>query len=300
MSRQLDCTLVLPANFRRDDILTFHRRDPQQFAERVTRDQLQKGLVWNGSPACLEIRFRARRAEAKLHVDGHVGRAGAAAFEAMIRRMLGMTQDVAAFERAFADHPQAGALIRRQKGLRVPAAATPFEALTWAVAGQQISVAAAVALRRKLIAAANLRHSGGLFCYPDAPQVAALGRDDLRQAGFSEAKSETLALLARAVAEGELPLQRWGRTLPIEEMRQALIGIRGIGPWTVNYVLLRGYGWLDGSLHGDIAVRRSLQSLLDARESIGERKTEAWLAQFSPWRALVAAHLWAARHVAAA
>jgi DNA-3-methyladenine glycosylase II len=54
-----------------------------------------------------------------------------------------------------------------------------------------------------------------------------------------------------------------------------------------------GFGWLDGSLHGDVAVRRGLQSLLSSSEKITEDSAKRWLAAFSPWQALVAAHLWA-------
>lgn len=93
--------------------------------------------------------------------------------------------------------------------------------------------------------------------------------------------------------EGRLPLDDWMRTLPVEEIRTQLEALHGIGPWTVNYALLRGFGWLDGSLHGDAAVRRGLQALLGQPEQVSEAQARAWLAEFSPWRALVGAHLWA-------
>lgn len=54
---------------------------------------------------------------------------------------------------------------------------------------------------------------------------------------------------------------------------------------------MRGFAWLDGSLHGDAAVRRYLQVLLK-QDTLTAKQTEQWLQQFSPWRALVAAHLW--------
>jgi DNA-3-methyladenine glycosylase II len=69
--------------------------------------------------------------------------------------------------------------------------------------------------------------------------------------------------------------------------------VSGIGPWTVYYALLRGFGWLDGSLHGDAGVRRGLQVLLNSSEKVSEEHARVWLAEFSPWRALVIAHLWA-------
>lgn len=286
------CQLVLPAGFRADDILRFHRRDAQGFAEKVEVQRLQKGLLWQGLPACLRVDFSAASAEAELAVDG--GAATAASLERLLRRLLGLDQPVAAFEQAHAAHPQLGPVLARQSGLRVPQTATPFEALTWAITGQQISVGAAVALRRKLIAAAGAVHSGGLACYPDADRLARLDLDTLRAAGFSQSKAQTLLVVSRSVLAGELPLDDWLAEPPAELMRERLLGIRGIGPWTVNYTLLRGFGWLDGSLHGDAAVRRGIQRLPGAPETVGEAFARDWLESFKPWRALAAAHLWQA------
>jgi len=289
-------SLTLPSTFRISDILAFHRRDPQEVAERVGESYLEKGMLWRDAPACLSIRFEPGLVQAKLFVDGPRRDDDQWIFEAMVRRMLGLAQDIEAFETRYSDHPQLGSLILRQSGLRVPVAATPFEALTWAITGQQISVSAAVALRRKLILAANIRHSGGLSCYPEARQLLRLSEDCLRQAGFSSTKARTLLTISQLVADGALPLDAWAQAFPsVEVVREQLEAVRGIGPWTVNYALLRGFGWLDGSLHGDAAVRRGLQALLCAPEKISEEVAKVWLADFSPWRALIGAHIWAAQ-----
>lgn len=293
------CTLELPDGFRAADILKFHQRDAQQFAERVASDTLHKGLVWAGKAACLSVRFKESRAEVEIAIDETLMPADKEALSNQVRRLLGLTQAVEVFEERFRQHPQLGRLIARQAGLRVPLAATPFEALTWVVAGQQISVSAALSLRRKLIKAAGVVHSGGLACYPDAARLALLDESDLRAAGFSATKAQTLITISRQVVSGELPLDDWFENPPIDELRQRLLAIRGIGPWTVNYTLLRGYGWLDGSLHGDVAVRRALQMLPGNPEKMGEAAAKAWLEEFSPWRALVGAHLWASLSLSA-
>ncbi|MDH1902221.1 AlkA N-terminal domain-containing protein [Comamonas aquatica] len=296
MSTTFTLTLALPAGFRPQDILAFHRRDPQHTAERVGDAVLEKGLLWGTSAARLSLRFTPQQVHADLHVDGTAPDSDQALLAAMMGRMLGLSQQVEAFEQRHAQHPQLGALIARHPGLRVPVAATPFEALTWAITGQQISVAAAVSLRRKLILATGLRHSSGLHCYPGAEQIAALPPQALRQAGFSAAKTQTLQAVAHLVAEGAVPLDAWALRFPGEQaVREQLLAIRGIGPWTVNYTLLRGYGWLDGSLHGDAAVRRGLQTLWGRPDKVSQQEAENWLTPFSPWRALVGAHLWAAQ-----
>ncbi len=291
----LSCSVPLPRGFRATDILAFHSRDAAAVAERVEAGTLRKGLAWEGRAACLTIRFHADRADAELAIDGAGSPAATDALETMVRRMLGLTQRVEDFEQTYRAHPQLGPLIARNPGLRVPLAATPFEALTWAVTGQQISLGAALSLRRKLIRAAGLRHSGGLACYPDAGCIARLTDSDLHQAGFSRTKAQTLIALSQGVRQNRLPLDAWLVTLPVAEMRNQLLRLRGIGPWTVDYTLLRGFGWLDGSLHGDAAVRRYLHTLLRGEVEVTEEYAKRWLAEFSPWRALVAAHLWALR-----
>jgi len=218
----------------------------------------------------------------------------------MAVRMLGLTQQIDDFERAYRAHPQLGPLIAMNPGLRIPLTATPFEALAWAITGQQISLGAAISLRRRMILAAGVRHSSGLVCHPDARLLSCLTEADLRQAGFSQAKAQTLMILSRMINEHRLPLDAWVDAPPVDTIREQLLAIRGIGPWTVEYTLLRGFGWLDGSLHKDAAVRRSLQALLGSTEKFTIEQTKQWLAPFSPWRALVAAHLWTALGVKAA
>ena len=304
ISGGLQAAFRLPANFRSADVLAFHRRDVQQGSERVDPAGLQKGLSWHGRPACLALRFEHGSALAQLTMtaaDAHELTRTQAEFERMVQRMLGLTQTVDAFEAAWSGHALVGPLIAANPGLRVPLAATPFEALVWAVAGQQISVTAALSLRRRMIAAVGLVHApSGLLCHPDPRALAALDEAALRACGFSQAKSRTVLGLARAATDGTLPLDDWaalagGPALPVAEIRSRLSALYGIGPWTIDYALLRGFGWLDGSLHGDAAVRRNLQRVLGASHLVSERAARDWLAEFAPWRALVAAHLWAHR-----
>lgn len=291
MVAMIECTL--PASFRTADFLAFQARDARSLSEQVESDRMRKGIVWDGVPACLEVIFRPGQACLSLMVD-----AARSLSERELRRFaeyfLGLDQPVEDFEASYALHPLLQELVAARSGLRVPQAASPFEALSWAISGQQISLAAALSLRRRLIEAVGLRHSSGLYCYPDAAALARLDEAVLGTAGFSRSKSQTLLALSQAVCADELPLQRWWQDGEAPERIAAqLLAVRGIGPWTVDYTLLRGFAHLDGSLHGDAAVRRQLQRLLQAPERLEARFVQEWLLPFSPWRALVAAHLWA-------
>lgn len=295
-------SLDLPADYRISDLSAFHRRDPQQIGERWTEHgaagiTLDKAFCLNGQHVRLSLQFVPGQVHAT--VDDIAPFQTVDRLTTLISRLLGLDQPVAEFAARFAAHPVLGPLLRERPGLRVPQTATPFEALTWAITGQQISVAAAVALRRKLILAAALP-VGDLWAYPDADAVLGMREAGLRAAGFSGSKTRCLLAVAEAVQSGALPLEDWRDTRPVEAMREMLLAVPGIGPWTVNYTLLRGYGWLDGALHGDAAVRRALQALLGSDGPLSAATVERWLADCRPFRALVAAHLWASGGVLAA
>lgn len=289
----LSCQFELPPHYRPSDILRFHQRDSEMLSERVEGEALHKGILWQGLPACLSLQFGKSTARATLAVDGHAVAPDQEKFSGMVQRMLGLQQPVDEFIKRFRKHAHLGPLLKFNPGLRVPVTTTPFEALTWAITGQQISVHAAVSVRRKLIMKTGIQHSSGLLCYPEALELSQLSESDFRAASFSQAKTHTLMELSAQVAQGLLPLDEWLHTLPVDDMRTQLMKVRGIGPWTINYALLRGYAHLDGSLHGDVAVRRKLQQLLNKPDALSESFTQQWLNEFSPYRALVAAHLWA-------
>ena len=296
--KSLHLSIPLPERYRKNDFLAFHSRDAQQISEVTTSRGITKGILWSGCPAQLTIVFRKNEADVRLSTDGILEADSEKLLLRIGRRMLGLEQAVEVFEAEYAEHPLLGSLVKAGAGLRVPQTATPFEALSWAIIGQQVSVSAAVSIRRRFILAAGVRHSKGLWCFPDAHAVAALNPEILRGAGFSRSKAESLFGLSNDIVSGRLPIDNWldllsQGALDVSELQKRLLAVKGIGPWTVSYMLLRGFGWLDGSLHGDVAVRRNLAKLLGREDGIPEKEAEQWLAEFSPWRALVAAHLWA-------
>ena len=286
-------TIALPANYQSTAFLSFHQRDSQQLAERVSANTLEKGLIWAQQPACLSIRFTPAHAHAQLQFAAQQSIPAHALkhWPAWLEYFLGLQQPIKAFLAQHQQHPELGALLRQQPGLRVAQTSSPFEALSWAIIGQQISVTAALNIRRRFIQLAGVQHASGLYCYPDALGVAALSIEQLRSVGLSFNKARAIAQVSQLLSSQRLLFPDQVNADTIAQLSAELLAIPGIGPWTVNYTLMRGFAWLDGSLHGDAAVRRYLQVLLNT-EQLSAKQTEQWLAQFSPWRALVAAHQW--------
>ncbi|MDD1780839.1 3-methyladenine DNA glycosylase 2 [Enterovibrio sp. ZSDZ35] len=290
MFTHLEVKAALPGDFQSEYFLAFHRRDKCAIAELVEGETIKKGLVISGLPCLLSITLAQDNAVASLHADGQLSDFDKQSLQVLLNNMLGLAQSTTQFETAYQSHTDISRLLKHSAGLRIPQTSSPFEAIVWAITGQLISVEAAVSIRRRLIETAGVKHNSGLWCQPCPSSLAALPISEYRRCGYSNAKAQTIQLVAQQVASGELTL---APDVPAKEIEKTLLAIKGVGPWTVSYTLLRGFGWLDGSLHGDVAVRKSLQRLIGSEEPLSQKETQEWLAQFSPWKALVAAHLWA-------
>ncbi|NHZ32395.1 DNA-3-methyladenine glycosylase family protein [Massilia rubra] len=289
----MQTSISLPPGYRSADILAFHSRDPEGVAEQVTPARIRKGVMIGGVPVLLDIALGPDAALCSVHADGALTPGDVRQVDDALLNILALRIDPAPFLAAVAADPLLGPVVQRQPGLRIVQSATIFEALTWAIIGQQINLTFAIALRRTFILQAGRQHSSGLWCYPEARDAARLDADALTTRKFSRSKADTLLRLAQLVDSGALTLDR---QQDAGSVAAALLAIKGIGPWTVNYALLRGYGYSDCSLHGDVAIRAALQHLLGEDAKPDMARTEALLAHYAPHRTMAAAHLWASLH----
>lgn len=286
-------SIALPTDYRRQDVLAFHGRDIEETAERVEPTRIRKGITVDGIAIVLDIALSQAHAVCHTYADGALRASASTQLPSAVRGILGLHIDPVPFAAFAATDALLGPVVRKQAGLRIVQSGTIFEALTWAIIGQQINLSFAIALRRTFILQAGRQHSSGLWCYPEAADVAPMALEELTRRKFSRSKAETLLRVARLVDSGQLSLAGHEG---IAEVSQALLAIKGIGPWTINYALLRGYGYADCSLHGDVAVRAALQQLLDEQVKPDIARAEAILAQYQPYRSMAAAHLWASLH----
>ncbi len=199
---------------------------------------------------------------------------------ARLRRQFDLDADPAVVDAALARDRTLRPLVRARRGLRVPGSVDPFEVSVRAVLGQQISVAGATTLSGRIVRSfgtpvPGIEALGLTHRFPDA---ATLADADLSEIGLTRTRARTVSELARALASGELDLER-GRDL--EHTVARLQALPGFGPWTAHYVAMRACGERDAFPATDLGLRHVLGADPAAR-------AEAW----RPWRAYAAVHVW--------
>ena len=184
--------------------------------------------------------------------------------------------------------PLLAPLVKARPGLRIPGTISGFELTVRAILGQQVSVAGARTLAARLVTALGepLDQPHGTLTH-FFPTPHALTQADLNGLGQTRSRVIALQVLARAVVEENLTLDRLAHR---EQTITRLLQIPGIGPWTTSYVAMRALGDPDAFPAIDLGLRRAFEQLgQPADSSIIEKRAESW----RPWRAYGAHHLWA-------
>ena len=254
--------------------------------ERVDARGYARTVAVNGGHATLCVRPTDGEPALELRVRG-AAPGTLLPLRTAARRTFDLAADPAGIARALDPDPLLGPLVRRWPGLRIPGAWDPFECAVRAVLGQQVSVAAARTLAGRLVARAGRQIEAG----PDGlthlfPGPEALAAADLGGLGLTGGRVRALQALARAVAAGAIDF-----SAPSEEVTWALAALPGLGPWTAEYVALRGLGEPDAFPVADLVLRRVAAgggAPLTARAL--ESRAEVW----RPWRGYAALHLWRA------
>ncbi len=138
-------------------------------------------------------------------------------------------------------------------GIRIVGFASAFEGAVTTVLGQQVSLAACRTVTARLVARWGTPGPEGLRSFPSPEHLAAAPADELRAAiGLTSARAATLADVVALFANGFDPTD--GDFAP----SSALGRLRGIGPWTLDYLRLRTLQDADCFVPGDLIARRAM------------------------------------------
>lgn len=200
------------------------------------------------------------------------------------RRLFDLDADPLAIDTALAGDPVLAPLVDEVPGMRLPGQVDGFEVAVRAIVGQQVSVAGArtilgrIAHTRGTAVELELARRHGLtHAFATADSLAAAQPEEF---AMPRGRAAAIIAVAEAVASDELDLEPGADRAAA---RAGLLAVRGVGPWTADYVRMRALGDPDVLLDTDLVLRRVL-----AREGLDRARSDRW----RPWRSYASLHLW--------
>ncbi len=186
----------------------------------------------------------------------------------LLEKMFSLKKDLADFYLLTGRERRLRPITDRFVGVRPPRFPTVFEALVNAFACQQLSLDLGIILLNRLAASYGVsfnERDETFNAFPRPQDLAGLSPEDFRKLGFSRSKGRAIVELSGAVARGDLVTEDLDESGD-EDVLRRLTGIRGVGRWSAEYVLLRGLGRLNVFPGDDVGAQKNLQNFFGLSE----------------------------------
>jgi len=185
-------------------------------------------------------------------------------------------------------------LVKRHFGYRIIGQPDLFESLVWAVLGQQINLQFAYTLKQRFVENFGEKLSWRnqhYFMFPTPARVATLGDPDLLPLQFSRQKSKYSVNIAEAFANGEISKEKL-RGLPLQEAKEILMKVKGVGNWTANYALMKTFRYPDAFPLEDAGVHNAIKNLKKMKRKPTLEQVKRLFKKYKGWEAYATLYLW--------
>jgi len=279
-----------------DLVLSLSRSDRFHPLSHQKENEFRTAVRADGLPAVMDV-CQAGSRPAVLKVTGYPEEV-VGSLRPLAEWMLFAELDLRPFYEMVETHDVLGNVVRRLNGLKPTRPPSLFEMAVTAVTEQQISMAAAYQIRSRVVEAfgdpvevsSEDEETDLLHVFPAPDTIASAPFDELKACGLSRRKAEYIRGLARAIVEEDVDLEKL-RDLPNDQVRSVITDLRGFGPWSADYILVRGLGRLDCVPVDDLGVRTVVGHYLGDGSRMAPEAVQQALAPFEPYRGLLAFYL---------
>ena len=173
--------------------------------------------------------------------------------------------------------PKFGHIIPKMDQISLRRRSDGFDRLLSTIVSQQVSVAAADAIWRKIkLAGLN-----------KITKIKKASDQELRGVGLSKQKIKYVRSLANSKID-----YRSLRTMPTSQVVKELTQVSGIGNWTAEIYAMFSLGRADVFAPGDLALQEATRLLFNLKERPSEKELRSIAKDWSPWQAVAARLLW--------
>ena len=288
----LSITTLNDFNF--EECLKFLQRSELECLFEVAENAIFQAIEISNKVFVIKVYFKNKKILIKVYHE-KPNRREANLIKSYVKDWLDLDKDLSDFYAFAKKEKLLKNPVQDAKGLRLIGIPNFTEAICWAIIGQQINLTFAYSLKKKLI-----QHYGTTIIFdgkkyhlfPKSEVLAALQVEDLRPLQFSRSKASYLIGVAQHISAGKISksiLQH----LTYEDAKAKLIELKGIGPWSADYVLMKCFRHPTAFPIADIGIHHAIRNQLgmDRKPTISEieKMIENWPTE---WLGYATFYLW--------
>ncbi|WP_127533279.1 DNA-3-methyladenine glycosylase family protein [Paenibacillus kobensis] len=212
-----------------------------------------------------------------------------------VREWFDMDTDLAPFYAMAEQDPLLQEAVVRFRGLRLIGIPDLFEAMCWGILGQQINLKFAYTLKKRFVElfGSQLEWEGRMLrLFPSPEVVRGLRVEDMTVLQITTRKAEYMIGVAELMAAGELTKSSLKAAGSLKEAERRLVGIRGIGPWTANYALMRCLRMPNAFPIDDVGLHLAIKYRLGLPEKPSIKQIRELSAGWTNWESYATFYMW--------
>ena len=273
--------------------LQFLKRSPNERLHTVEDETVTKLLWVDGQP----VLFTIHAGKEKLivtFINALPSPQGQQQVREFVMEWFDLETNLKPFYALASADPLLKPLVKKFFGYRIIGQPDLFESITWAIIGQQINLSFAYRLKERFVLHFGEKEKWDekeYYLFPRPSTVVSLRDEDLLALQFSRQKARYILTVAEAFASGSISKEKL-RSLPLEEAKEMLMNVKGIGNWTANYALMKTFRYPDAFPLEDAGLHNAIKNLkgMDRKPTLEEVKKI--FKKYKGWEAYATLYLW--------
>lgn len=297
MNWKLDSTciqIIPPKEFDFQECLVFLNRSNQELLHQMKDGHIYKLLKIDESLILVKLGYENHmiKVEFPYHQPSEESCRKVAEY---VWKWFDLDSDLAGFYEMATKDKVLNKMAQQYYGLRILCIPDLFEALIWAIIGQQINLTFAYTLKRRLIEhfGESLTVNGDTFwLFPSYKKIASIDLEDLKKLQFTGRKAEYIIGIANSMKNGEITKESLLLQQDNQKIVKSLTAIRGIGPWSADYVMMKCFHSITSFPIGDVGLQNALKICLGMERKPTVEEMKKLAENWEGWEAYATFYLW--------
>ncbi|WP_047980212.1 DNA-3-methyladenine glycosylase family protein [Ornithinibacillus contaminans] len=283
-----------PKEFNYEECLVFLGRDDQEILYQLKGDDIYKVIRVGDELILCKIGFIKESLQVEF-LNGFPSPKAREKVAAYVWEWFDLDTNLAGFYDMATQDSILKEVVPKYAGLRMIGIPDLFEALVWAILGQQINLPFAYTLKKRFVVqyGESISYNGEAhWLFPSFEKVASLTVEKLRELQFSARKAEYIIGIAGHMKNGELTKEALWKQGDYRQVKQALIHYRGIGAWSADYVMMKCLHFPNAYPIADVGLHNALKPLQGNERRPTLEELEALSEKWEGWQAYATFYLW--------
>jgi len=286
--------LSIPIHYSFQETLSFLDRGYDECLYILSETTVSKLIDFSDGKGIIKIYQKGEYLEVELQ-KRKISEANLQEVKDFVTEWFDLTRNIEPFYELLNNHLQLSHLAIQYSRIVYISIPNLYEAICWAIIGQQINLTFAYKLKRLLVekyGEKEIVNHQIYFSFPTPKVLAKASRNDLVEMKFSRQKIDYLMNISNAFIDNQISKEILYSCKNKNERIEQLTKIKGIGIWSANYVLMKSYRDMSCITYGDSGLNKAIHTIFKTKKKPTKDEIDTIFKDFKNWESYLNFYLW--------